>query len=129
MIETRKLPVSLTGPELLAKGAELAAGIRRVKGLKDEKADLTAMMKRATEAGATLTDEIAHRQEIRNVECNVTHDFDDFQTTVTRCDTGEQIERRPMSDAERQLELDFGDAPEQGDEPEADAENPPSEAD
>ena len=51
---------------------------------------------------------VREKRELRLVSCTRTIDFDAGLVTEYRNDTGETLTERPISDAEKQKQLDFG---------------------
>jgi hypothetical protein len=56
----------------------------------------------------SLSSKVRENRELRTVKCRRLFDYDTGMVSETRTDTGEVFEERPMTDAERQEELDFG---------------------
>ena len=112
--EKRTLRCVLTETELRRRGQDLAYGLRKVS---EHEADLAAaksqyksVIDRATAEVATLREAVATGSEFREVTCDLFFDYDQTEVRTYRTDTGEELERRPMTTAEKQREIEF-DAP------------------
>jgi len=127
----RKLPCPLTSEEMLERGQQLAAVQEEADQLEEARkaadAEAKARIKRLDERAARLRRDIIRKEEDRDIECDVAHDYVRGLVTVTRCDSGEMVEQRPMNMDERQatlitedgedVALDDADAPESDDAP------------
>jgi hypothetical protein len=126
----RRLPCPLTSKELLERGQQLAAVQEESEQLEEARkaADATAKaeIKRLDERATRLRRDIIRKEEDRDIECDVAHDYIHGLVTVTRVDSGEVVEERPMRMEERQATL----ITEDGEETELDegAEAPESDA-
>jgi hypothetical protein len=107
--------VELTPEELIAAGRELAAAQTEVrqleddfKGVRDEwKARISAVEARIT----ACANRIGRGYDLRPVECLVV--FDEPKAGMKSCfrsDTSERVWVRDMTDADRQLIIDFNDS-------------------
>jgi hypothetical protein len=111
--ETRTLPCRLTDSELLARGHEYS-----LKGhaLGVKEAEKKAAMKRFAEEieqikleGARLGDMVRTKTEHREIEVEVYIDHSLGMARVSRLDTGETVETRPLTASERQMRLSLED--------------------
>ena len=103
-LEIRHLPCALTNDELLEKG-QLAAGcVAELRKLEDEKAEAAKRIGEAIKEKQSeqrrLAHEISTRSEVRPVECRTVALFQTRQMITVREDTGETVEKRPMTDGE-----------------------------
>lgn len=105
----RDLKVVLTDEELLRKGAEMA-DIQRKKELKEEEkkstakalgVEIEAFEKKQSELAIAIRD----KSEMRSVVCRVEKDFIHKENLVIRTDTGEVVERHPMTASDLQTKL------------------------
>lgn len=107
--EVRSLPVKLNEHELRERGDLLAAVIQDLNAEENRKVDMKTQMKaRLTELDAKQTQlaiTISRREEYQDVTCDVWHDYDKLQVETVRRDTGETINRRGMTQDERQQPL------------------------
>jgi len=103
------LPVQLTEDELRSKGQQQAAAMIEFSALESEKRDITADLGARLKAKRRELDRLAVEVrtgvESRAVECHLVPVWASHTVVTMRRDTGEQVETRPMSAAERQLEL------------------------
>lgn len=111
--EIRKLPVPLTD----AQKAELA-NLAVEAHDKAEELELQ-LKKQSKEAKAEITHyqavrnnhlrAVARGVEMRDISCTYHNDFESGKVRLHRDDTGEVIEERDLTPAERQIDLGFGD--------------------
>lgn len=105
----RSLPCRLTEEELLKKGGELAATVQDIETEERRQMDQKATMKaRMTEIEARRTQlaiAVSRREEDRDVQVDIFHDYQRGVVEDVRRDTGEVVFRRVMSEDERQQEL------------------------
>ena len=106
---TRTLPVLLTAEEMLDRGARAAHLDRREEEItaaaNAAKSDYKHQLEAVVAERRLLQERIRSKQEHRDVSCEERHVYRTGKVVVVRCDTGEQIDERPMTDAERQTEL------------------------
>ena len=107
--KTEFLACALTEDELRSYGGDLARIVQDVASETDRQADLRAQMKaRMAELEARqsqLAIKISRREEHRDIEVIVTHDYGNGIVTTHRTDTGQQLTERMMRDDERQPDL------------------------
>lgn len=107
--EFRRLPVKLTPGELQARGKTLADEIesyKRTEGAKKASAeDFGGRLKNTRARIDDLSRVVASGEERRDVECHFVRFEESFEIAWVREDTGEQVERRPMTVDERQVPL------------------------
>lgn len=105
----RTLPCVLTEEELLKKGQELAEAVEDIQTEERRQGDIKASMKARLTALGARRDEISiavrRKEEDRDVEVDIFHDYARGIVEDIRRDTGERIAFRPMSEDERQREL------------------------
>lgn len=105
----RSLPCRLSETELLARADELSVVVQETSAEESRQTDVKTQMKaRLTELDARKTRlaiTIGRKEEFRDVEVELMADVQAGTVTVIRQDTGESLETRPMSDAERQTTL------------------------
>lgn len=106
---TMYLPCALTEDELRSYGDELAGVVQDIAAQADREKEVKAELKaRTTELTARqsmLAMKVSRRQESREVACVVHVDYEAGLRTVTRTDTGEVVQTRPLRDDERQPAL------------------------
>ena len=111
----RSLPVSLTDDELLKRGAELAAAVQDIATEEGRQADIKASMKaKLAEIEARRTQlaiAVSRREEHRDVEVDIFHDYPRAVVQDIRRDTGEVLTTRVMSEHERQIGLPIEQVP------------------
>lgn len=105
----RSLPCTLTDEELLKKGGELATAVQDIATEEGRQADIKASMKaKLAEIEARRTQlaiAVSRKEEHRDVEVEIWHDYQRTVVQEIRRDTGEIMSTRVMSDAERQQHL------------------------
>ena len=105
----RRMPVKLITEEKAAIGGELATAQQSLNEIDEEKKDLMAQMKaRMTQAKARITElsnQLASGRKFEHVECTEEKNYATMKFSVTRDDTGEVLEERPLTSDERQLGL------------------------
>lgn len=105
----RKLPVPLSQSELLVKAEELARKVRAAADIEDEKkaanSDFKTRLEELDMAINELSEIVATKSEQRQVECALYENYGSATMELVRVDTGELIETRPMTEAERQAHL------------------------
>lgn len=105
----RLLKCQLTPAELLACGQELADAHSEHERVTEEAEGMKAEFKGKLqiEEGkiGRLSALIRAGYEHRQIKCETVKDFDFGQVIVTRLDTKETVESRPLSDEERQMDL------------------------
>jgi hypothetical protein len=108
----RNLPCKLTEAELLARGDAMAAAELKIDTLKAERRGVNAQIREQTDERNKLAHTIESELEHRPVICKWIADFTHNVFRLVRQDTGDEIETRPMTAADRQgaLPLD-GSAP------------------
>lgn len=80
--------------------SEVISRLSAIDGISKSIVALKARMK-------LLRAEVRDRSELREVECEIEFDYNSHTVFVTRADTREVIERRPMTKEEKSLELPF----------------------
>lgn len=107
--ETRFLPVKLHEDELRDRGDKLAAVIQDMTAEENRQVDLKAQMKaRLAELDSKKTQlaiVISRREENRDVNVDIFHDFEMGKVDTVRRDTGEMLMSRRMTEEERQQPL------------------------
>jgi hypothetical protein len=108
---TKLLPCSLSTQELTEKRDELASVVVEYDKVEQRKKEDTSVlseeMKRLRARSSQLSKQINSRTEERSVECLVQHDNVTCTVETIRTDTGEILEAREMTPAERQQVLDL----------------------
>lgn len=110
-ILTKTLPVRLTPSEREERGIALArANTTLADWIEESKAEARARkeVQKGYEVDRDrLTDIVRSGEEDRGVECEVVADWATGEATIIRRDTGKIVERRPLTEAEQQMELSF----------------------
>lgn len=105
----RSLPCRLTDEELLKAGSDLATAVQDIAAEENRQVDLKATMKaKLAEIEARRTQiaiKVSRKEEYRDVEVDIWHDYQRTVVQEIRRDTGEILGTRVMSDSERQQHL------------------------
>jgi hypothetical protein len=106
---TRNLKCILTEDETRIYGMDLARSNASKDESEERKKEVDAQLKAEIESHSTralnLARKINNGYEYRDVECLTEFDFTKNSATITRVDTGEVVEKRAMTDDERQAGL------------------------
>ena len=106
---TKALPVKLTDVEVLQYGRDVARAHSERERIKDEldsvKADYKGKIMEQDATIGKLTPRIHSGIETRDVECVEVKNWTKATVQITRTDTGEVIESRPMREDEKAMEL------------------------
>lgn len=106
---TRILTCELTTQEITQRGERLAALCEQIEQAKDDLAsnvkDERERIKALELDRGKLAYIVIHGVEERPVECMTTFDYRTLSVYTVRTDTGEELDRRPMTEQERQREL------------------------
>jgi len=102
-IETRELLCELTETELLQRGDQMADAELRVQQLKLKRGKVSDEIKREQIVRYELASVIDTGKEARDVECVWMPDYAHSVFRLMRRDTGEIVETRVMSAADRQM--------------------------
>lgn len=107
----RILPVPLTDQERLVLGEEIAAAQSKGEQAERDKKAAEEGYKGVIEAAyadvSELSARIRYGKKDVPVQCQITKDYRVGSVKVTRMDTMEVIDRRPMTSAERQMGMRF----------------------
>ena len=105
--EKRFLKCDLTEAEILEYSQELAHKISDVNEKEVNKKASASQYKSEIDilqqTAASLARKVNEKAEYRDVECWAVRDYTDNDFTVTRIDTGEIIEQRPLRKDEMQM--------------------------
>jgi len=101
----RELPCKLTNDELRMRGDAMAEAEIAVDLLKDERRAVNKKILAQTDARNRLAHVIESELEPRMVVCKWIPSFEENAYRLVRQDTGEVVEQRPMSAADRQGSL------------------------
>ncbi len=108
---TKPMPVKLTDAEVLKYGRDAARAVAdrtRIEAEFDSvKADYKSKIGEQTAIIGKLSPRIHSGIETRDVECEEVRNWTKGTATVTRMDTGEVVESRPMREDEKQMEVTF----------------------
>jgi hypothetical protein len=101
--------VLLRDSEILESAGKIGRQTQLLAEARERKKEVTAQLNADVEVHRTEVDRLgtllANGYEYRPVECVESRDFESATIRITRTDTGEIVEDRPMTPAERQREL------------------------
>jgi len=107
--KTMNLKTDLSKEELAAAAEELAESTQAVNRLEDQKKAAVAQFKSDIEYAVARRNKfagiVATKCEYRDVDCDMLYDYEDKVVTITRLDTGEEVQRRAMFEDELQRPL------------------------
>jgi hypothetical protein len=113
--ETRFLKCELTQEELLAAGTALARAIGDKQRLESESESIKRQLKAREAAIDSVVmveqSKVRDKFEMRKVSCDLVLNYTKQEVYVVRKDTAEEIERREMSDDEKQMDMGFDASP------------------
>lgn len=128
----RQLPVRLTQGELEERGWSLSEANKIRRRIDVEKADANdtfkTRIKTADEEIYRLSEIVHSKSEYRPVLCHEARDYKRGVIEIVRRDSGEIIETRVMTEAERQRELSMISEDEEQQDPPAEEREAPKEA-
>jgi hypothetical protein len=106
---TKALPVHLTDAEVLQYGRDAARAVADRERIEAEfdgvKADYKSKIAEQSAIVGKLSPRIHSGIETRDVACEEVKNWTKGTVTVTRLDTGEVVESRPMREDEKQIEI------------------------
>ena len=112
---TKMMRFKLTRDELLKYGGELAQALQDIVTEEALQASMKQSMKAALASleakSSELSTKVARGEEYRDVEVDPRMDFAANMYYEVRRDTGEKIGQRPITEDERQENLEFGKKP------------------
>ena len=115
---TKALPVNLTEAEVLQYGRDVARAVSDKTRIEAEfdsvKADYKGKIAEQEAIVSKLSPRIHSGKETRDVECSEVKNWTRMTVTVTRTDTMEEIESRPMREDEKQMQIEGVDGDESG---------------
>ena len=107
---TKALPVNLTEAEVLQYGRDVARAVSDKTRIEAEfdsvKADYKGKIAEQEAIVSKLSPRIHSGKETRDVECSEVKNWTRMTVTVTRTDTMEEIESRPMREDEKQMQIE-----------------------
>lgn len=105
----REMKCVLTKDELLERGEAVGRESTALADAQERKKDVTKQLSADVERHrvelARLGQELANGYVYRTIDCVEAFDYAAGKVTITRLDTGEVVEVRPIKEEERQSEL------------------------
>ena len=106
---TKTLKYNFSGDEKKELAAQMSEASAKEEDLEVEKrevsADIKARIETTTRTRRDLAKKYRDGYEWRPIECEIDRDFEHGVVRVIRTDTGEEVEERKMTNAERQQEI------------------------
>jgi hypothetical protein len=106
---TKALPCKLTEPEILQYGRDMAHAMSERERVQAELDSVKQEYKARLEEYSATINKLSGRVnsgiETRDVACLEVKDWTDATVRITRLDTSEDVEARPMREDEKQMEL------------------------
>ena len=107
--ETRELPCELTATDLLRAGDAMAKCELAIEGLEENRKLANERAKKRVQTQVDRRNELAHMiatgTEVRDVRCVWIEDFAHNVHRLIRQDTGDEVDTRAMTAADRQTDL------------------------
>lgn len=114
-LQQEYLKCVLTEEEVAQAANELAREVASLKELDEAlisiKSEFKGKMEKSEANISVKARLVRDKHEYRNVECDVIYNYTDCTVTITRKDTGEAVETRKMTFAEKQTTMNFDSEP------------------
>jgi len=111
---TRRLECLLTSEDIASFALESAKNISdNSKILVQKKESMNGFKSELDEIARRhryLSDCVINEVETREVDCKIVYDWKSGKKAIIRIDTGEVVQEMPVTDEERQENIDFGDS-------------------
>ena len=102
----RKCRFDLTDEEKMELGQRAARELQSLQQAEESKKEIDAQLKGTIEGhraqALSFSRTLNNGYEYRDAECDERFDWESGMVIVTRCDTGERVDARPMTTEERQ---------------------------
>lgn len=109
---TLNLRTALTRDEIFSYAEDLANADQNIIAIESRKkemmAAITAEAKQAQAASEALSLKVSTKHEYRDVDCEVTYNFDTMTKTTVRIDTGEVVYTNKLTQSDLQQTFDSG---------------------
>jgi len=111
--ETHSLPCKLTTGQIAEAAENLASAIQEAEGIEIEKKsvmkDYNSQIDNCKKRIHRLMTHVKNGVEYRPVECDLQFHIEKVLAILVRKDSGELVEERPMTDEEKQMQIEFAD--------------------
>lgn len=111
MTETRFLKVILTEDELREQSRIMAKALGDMATAENEKKAVMSQLKARIDEQNTIArsagEVLRNGYEYRSVECQTAFDYENDLAIITRMDTLEVVEKRKLTETERQLSINI----------------------
>ena len=109
--EPHPLACKLTTQDRATAAGQLAEAIQNLESLEVEHKVVTkefnSRKQQFTGSIHRLSREVSNGEAVRSVDCELRLNYTKLTATLVRTDTDEQVEERPMTEDEKQEDLDF----------------------
>lgn len=109
--EPHNLPCKLTTKDRAIAANQLAEAIQNLESLeierKVETKNYNSRKQQFTGSIHRLSREVSNGEAVRSVDCELRLNYTKLTAKVVREDTGEVVTERPMSEDEKQMDMDF----------------------
>lgn len=109
--EPHPLPCKLTTEDRAAAAGQLAEAIQNLESLeverKVETKNYNSRKQQFTGSIHRLSREVSNGKAVRSVDCELRLNHSNLKATLMRIDTGEVVEERPITEDEKQMDIDF----------------------
>ena len=109
--EPHPLACKLTTEDRAAAANQLAEAIQNLESLeiqrKTDTKNFNSLMQQLAGSVHRLSREVANGEAVRSVDCELRLNYTTLAASLVRTDTGEIVETRPMTEDEKQMDMDF----------------------
>jgi len=109
--EPHPLACKLTTLDRAVAAGQLAEAIQNLESLeitrKTETKNFNSLKQQFTGSIHRLSREVANGEAVRSVDCELRLNQSKLTATLVRTDTGEIADERPMTEEEKQMDIDF----------------------
>jgi len=109
--EPHALACKLTTEDRAIAANQLAEAIQNLEALEvDHKTDMknfNSLKQQFTGSIHRLSREVANGEAVRSVDCELRLNYSTLTASLWRTDTGEMYDQRPMTEDEKQMDMDF----------------------
>ena len=109
--EPHPLAYKLTTQDRAVAAGQLAEAIQNLESLeivrKTDTKNFNSLKQQLTGSIHRLSREVANGEAVRSVDCELRLNYSTLTASLWRTDTGEMYDQRPMTEDEKQMDMDF----------------------
>jgi len=109
--EPHPLACKLTTQDRAVAAGQLAEAIQNLEALdiqhKTDTKDFNSLKQQLAGSVHRLSREVANGEAVRSVDCELRLNYTTLTASYWRTDTGEMFDQRPMTEDEKQMDMDF----------------------